>query len=161
MKTNDVEMQTFVREGLERYYFDAKESVTAFETSLKNQLTELIQAMPACPTFPAKGRQLGKPGIWTDGETMSVYARLVANDEACLELGIEWGTFEHGRPVLYATWPDWKSSTLWVTQPKPPVQNHADEFLFVPVDDGFQLEKAARALLAEAVRALGKVKTVR
>lgn len=88
MKTNDVEMQTFVREGLERYYFDAKESVTAFETSLKNQLTELIQAMPGFSTFPAKGRQLGKPGIWMDGETMSVYARLVANDEACLELGM-------------------------------------------------------------------------
>lgn len=164
MKTDDVEMQTFVRDGLQRYYFEAKASITAFEARIKSQLTAQLAAMPASPMFPAGSRDRGKvirAGTWSEGETMSIHARLPDNSEGYLELGFDWGTFEPGRPALYTAWPEGDSSVLRLADPTSPVQSHRKGYLFVPVSDGFQLEESARSLLAETVRALGEMKAVR
>lgn len=122
----DDEMQTFLRDGVDRYYVEAKASVTTFEAKIKEQLIEQIEATLDWPKPAAQGGERGKTvraGLWPDPVRPSIYARTYDRDGNYIELGIEWGTLKPGRPILYTEWPESGSSKLYVGDPKAPVQN--------------------------------------
>ena len=164
MNSND-EMQTFLRDGLQRYYADAKDSVATFETEIQERLMRLFEVKPDWSNFhPRRERRrvnalhaglagdVGRPQIW---------AWTCDEKGNSIELGIEWGTHETRRPILYTELGGAGSHKLYLSDPKAPVQNHVEGYLFVIVGDGFELEPMARLLLDETDRALADVKPVK
>jgi hypothetical protein len=159
VNTND-EMQTFLREGLERYYADAKESVTTFEEKIQELLVRQCEAkLHHWSNFHPRLVKAVYAGVSVDVGRPSISARTNDENGNGIELGIEWGTFEPRRPILYAEWPESGSSKLYLSVPKSPVQKHKG-YLFVTIGDGFEVEPMVMLLLAETDRALAGVKPV-
>jgi hypothetical protein len=166
MNSSD-EMRTFLRDGLEGCYADAKELVTTFEKELQEQLMRQLEAKRDWSNFQATRGERGKnnavyPGLWESGAQLAVYA--MNNDDnddnAGVELGISWGEHETGRPYLYTKRWEGLLRKLYLSDPKSPVQ-HRKGSLIVMVERGFELEAMAKLLLGETDRALAGVKTLR
>jgi hypothetical protein len=163
MNTDD-EMETFLREGLERYYVGAKESVTTFETEIQQRLMQQLETKLDWSNFDARRGERGKnkavhAGVWEKPGLPAVWAWGYENNGYILELGIQWGVREIGRPFLYTSRWEERFRKLSLSDPRAPVQNH-DGKLIVIVGDGFELEAMAAALLSETDRALAGMKPV-
>ena len=162
MNTDD-EMQTFLRDGVERYYADAKESVTTFEKELQERLMQQLETFQ-WTHFPARRGERGRgkavnAGLWEKPGLPAVWAWSYDENGYVVELGIQWGVREIGRPFLYTSrWED-RYRKIHLGDPKSPVQNH-DGKLIILVGDGFRLEPMATLLLGETDRALAAVKPV-
>ena len=163
----DDEMETFLRDGYERYA-DAKDAVTTFETQIQERLMRQfeVKLKGGWSNFHAQRAERGRgkavqAGLSEESGRPSIWACHYDEDGNSIYLGIEWGTLEARRPVLFTD--VWGSglSKLYLSDPKSPVQSHGEGFLFVIVGDGFELEPMATLLLSETDRALARVKSVK
>jgi len=158
----DVEMQTFLQDGYERYA-KAKDAVTTFEKEIQERLMLLLEKKEWSNFHAQRGergrRKAVRAGLSGDVGQPAIWAYISDENGNGIELGIEWGTFDSGRPILY-TQLEPGSRKLHLSDPKPPVQNY-DGYLFVTVGDAFELEPMATPLLAETDRALARVKPVK
>jgi hypothetical protein len=161
---HDSEMETFLRDGYERYA-DAKASVTTFETEIQEQLMRQFEEKVDWANFKARRGERGRgkavyAGVWDEPGRPAVWAWGYDDNGNVLELGIRWGVREIGRPFLYVQrWAD-SARKLHISDPKQPVKEH-DGKLIVVVADSFELEPMAALLLSETDRALATVNRVK
>jgi hypothetical protein len=161
---SDDEMQTFLRDGIERYYADAKESVTTFEKEIQERLMRQLETKLDWSNFNARRGERGRgkavnAGIWDKPGLPAVWAWAYESTGHIVELGIQWGVREFGRPFLYTSRWEERFRKMSLSDPRAPVQNH-DGKLIVVIDDGFELETMAALLLSETDRALAGMKPV-
>lgn len=117
MSSND-DIETFLREGIEKYYRPAKESVTTFETEIQEWLMRQFEAKLDWSNFQARHGGRGRGRLVTGGSAEPPLLWAYCYDEAgnMLELGIEWEVRETSLYTSIAWWNGREDEQL----PRPP-----------------------------------------